>query len=143
MTLALGTIRTLTRHARPGTFESMVIQTREISELVRLIPGLMMERVQSGVIRSSDVKAMGFRGCYTLDGELFTHLDPEDEIWVRGSDVCSTASGCVKRLGEAQEHIIHESEALFCESDVTAIGDEITPADFVLDRRDKAMEVVT
>ena len=87
MTLALGTIRTLTRHARPGSFEAMIIEPRDIAALLRLIPGLMMERSQSGVLMRSDVKAMSFRGPYTLDGERFTHLGSAEEVWVRGSEI--------------------------------------------------------
>lgn len=87
MTLALGTIRTLTRHARPGHFESMIIEPRDVAGLVQLIPGLMMERPQPGVMSCSDVASIALRGSYTLDGERFTHLTSEDEIHVTGTDI--------------------------------------------------------
>jgi hypothetical protein len=65
----------------------MIIEPRDIATLLRLIPGLMMERSQSGVLMRSDVKAMSFRGPYTLDGERFTHLGSAEEVWVRGSEI--------------------------------------------------------
>jgi len=86
LTLMLGLVRSMGRRARPRRMEGMVITETDPMSLVALIPALLSGHDDPSVVPLRDVRELTIHGPYTLDGERFTHLSPEDPIHVRGSD---------------------------------------------------------
>ena len=73
MTLALGSVRTFTKHPPRGRLNTVTVSAREPTSIISTIPFLMLGSRGPGFQFSTDVTSARLSGSYTLDGELFSH----------------------------------------------------------------------
>jgi len=80
MTLALGGVRTFTKHPPRGRLNTVEIHARDPKGIISTIPFLMMGTPGPGFNFSTRVHSAQLSGSYTLDGELFDHTSGDIEL---------------------------------------------------------------
>ncbi len=75
LTLAIGAARAIRRQLYQPGFSVRVIEAMAPAELVRLIPAMMADRPQRGIVDVDSAELLRTSGPYTMDGELFHQPD--------------------------------------------------------------------
>ncbi|HEU4534893.1 MAG TPA: diacylglycerol kinase family protein [Polyangiaceae bacterium] len=78
LAIAGGALRALRRPAAPGAFSVRVITETRAEALVQMAPALMTGRPLGGTLDVA-ATALHLAGSFTLDGEVFPRLGPDDD----------------------------------------------------------------
>lgn len=83
--LAKGAISAVRRTAAPGEMNVVAVVTTDKAAIIRQLPQLMWGSPAAGVLRLDAVKELRLTGPYSLDGERFDRLAPDEPLLVTGS----------------------------------------------------------